>query len=65
MSKIPKSCSTCEHRSYGRCMYSGFHCDVERKYPDMCGRDFDAWQPRLGVMQRIVFWLRGVEDRND
>lgn len=65
MSNIPKSCSTCEHRSWNRCMYSGFYCEVERRYPCACGRDFRAWQPRLGIMQRVVFWIRGAEERND
>lgn len=46
-------------------MYSGYYCEVERKYPYACGRDFDAWKPRLGIKQRTVFWLRGAEDRND
>lgn len=46
-------------------MYSGFYCEVERRYPCACGRDFRAWQPRLGIMQRVVFWIRGAEERND
>ena len=64
MTKIVKSCSTCEHRQlmgtpYDRCALSGFQCVVERKYPTECGENFDGWVKRLGVFERIRFWVIG------
>lgn len=57
----PKSCSTCEHRSLGRCMLSGYSCTTERMYPTVCGVDYKRWAPRLGVWQRIKAVWCGVK----
>ena len=64
MNDIPKSCSTCEHRSglsleLSKCMASGVYCTTERKYPTVCGVGFDAWQRRLSVTERVVLWFKG------
>lgn len=55
MDKIntPKSCSTCEHRSFGKCMLSGFYLTVERQFPTECGRDFQGWVKRRSLIQRL------------
>ena len=64
MSKIVKSCSTCEHRNtlgapFDRCALSGYPCAVERKTPTECGKNFDGWVKRLGFLERIKFWVIG------
>lgn len=65
MTNTPKSCSTCEHRigssmHFAKCGASGYYCSTERKYPSVCGKDFEAWEPRLSVTQRFVFWIKGA-----
>jgi hypothetical protein len=61
MSDIPKSCSTCEHRSGARCGLSGNFREIERKYPDACGRDFAGWVLRIGFFRRVKFLLLGEQ----
>lgn len=68
---IPRSCSTCEHRTMENgmrtCMRSGYLCIVERKYPDYCGANFEGWSPRLGFMQRMKAIIFGysTKDQDD
>ena len=55
-----KSCSTCEHRKVGICMYSGYSCTTERKFPTRCDYSFSGWIPRRGMKQRLINWWKGV-----
>ena len=57
---IPRTCSTCAHKSGSKCMLSGYYAKTERTYPTVCGRNFEGWEKRLGFIQRIKFWLYGV-----
>jgi hypothetical protein len=56
-----KNCTTCAHRhgtsSYGKCLVSGYYCETERKYPQVCGTYFDRWQQRPSIFQRIKAWF--------
>jgi hypothetical protein len=57
---VIRSCATCGHRGgsgeYAKCYLSGYFCDVERMYSGVCGREFDGWKPRLGIIQRVKRW---------
>lgn len=62
----PKTCSTCAHRvgpgfSYARCAVSGLFVEVARKHPTHCDRDFSAWQPRPGLLTRVIQFVAGVK----
>lgn len=57
---IPRTCSTCAHEKDSRCMLSGYHTTTERAYPRVCGRNFEGWEKRLGVIDRLKYWLYGV-----
>lgn len=59
-----KSCSTCEHRKgfseFALCLLSGHFCSVERRHPTRCGEDFNGWQKRLSIFERLKFILVGL-----
>jgi len=65
MTEPIKNCMTCAHRkgsfTFGKCLVSGYHVEVERKVPQVCGRDFKAWQPRPSIFVRIKQFFMGVE----
>ena len=42
---------------FGRCMLSGFYIETERKYPTICGVDFNGWQQRESLLRRVKAWL--------
>ena len=51
----PKSCYTCAHRTKGStgfdvCLLSGYHVEVERKVPTVCGEDFGGWVEKEGFV---------------
>jgi len=56
--KAPRTCSTCAHRvgsfAWGRCVASGNYITTQRQFQTVCGKDFDAWQPRQGLFTRIA-----------
>lgn len=56
---IPKTCSTCAHRYFGKCMRSGCYIEVERKYQLICGINFDGWVRRPGLLTRLCGWFVG------
>lgn len=60
---IPKSCSTCEHREshgeFARCSAYGYFCSIARR---QCGKEYEAWTPRIGVFQRIKLFFTGVKN---
>lgn len=57
--KVLKNCTTCGHRlgsstfAWAKCMRSGFYCEVERKHPTHCGKDFEGWVPRPSMFSTI------------
>jgi hypothetical protein len=57
---IPHTCSTCAHKRFSKCLLSGFYIEVERSHPTVCGRNFEGWKRKLGLIERIKFWLYGV-----
>ena len=64
---VVRNCLTCGHRKggfdYGKCMLSGYYCAIERRYPTMCGDNFDGWIPRpkrKGLKQ----WLKSIWDNS-
>jgi hypothetical protein len=59
MTDIPKSCRTCARRDWDRCNLSGYYCEVERKFPQVCGKDYKGWVQRLGWFRRIKFFFLG------
>lgn len=71
MTPVPKTCETCAHRfgslNFAKCSASGYYVSVERKHPSVCGKDFDAWVPRQGVLTRIkqvIFGVKAKEGEN-
>ncbi len=52
-----RSCKTCDHRDgnfeFDYCLYSGEFCLVERKYPTVCGQNYEN-----GWVQRRSWWKR-------
>jgi hypothetical protein len=61
---VPRTCSTCAHRvgsfAWGRCAASGMYIEVERKHPMVCGRKFETWSPRQGLLTRIRQFFVGA-----
>lgn len=55
-----RTCKTCGHRHWDRCNLGGFFVTTERRYPTLCGKDFDKWMPeppKLGLKRRLLsFW---------
>lgn len=58
--RTPRTCATCAHRiggfGNGKCAFSGYYLEVERKYPTICGRNFEGWKKRQGIFVRIRDW---------
>lgn len=60
-----KNCMTCGHRdgrtfTWAKCMYIGFYCESERKYPIACGRNFEAWVQRdPSLFEKLVSAIKG------
>jgi hypothetical protein len=59
---IPKTCATCAHRigfgAYAHCAYTGEYAILARKYKT-CPPDFSPWQPRQGVLWRVIQLFTG------
>ena len=56
----PRTCSTCAHKDgwmMPTCMLSGFGTLTERRYPTVCGKDFDGWQQREPLLRQVQAWL--------
>ena len=66
MTNVVKTCRTCEHRAgFGYnaiCMVSGYFCTTERRYPDICGVEFQRWKPRASLFNRIRQYFFGVKE---
>ncbi len=43
--------------AFGRCMLSGYYIETERKYPTVCGRNFEKWTQREPLLRRVQAWL--------
>ena len=62
MSEIIKSCKTCARREgftegWAKCNYSGVYCSTERRYPSVCGRNYEnGWAPRPSIFRNIKNW---------
>ena len=57
LAERPKTCSTCAHRHWDRCLLSGFYLEIERKFPVVCGAQFSGWVQREPLLKRFQFWL--------
>ena len=57
----PRTCRTCAHRNgtlhFGRCMRTGYYLETERRFPQLCGKDFEGWVQREPLTRRIAAWL--------
>lgn len=55
-----RTCKTCGHKEGSRCNLGGYYISTERRYPTLCGKDFDKWipnPPKLGLKNRLrAFW---------
>jgi hypothetical protein len=57
-----KSCDNCRFRrgegEYALCQLSQVHCWCERRYPTVCGENYEGWQTRYPTRwQRFWRWL--------
>ena len=57
----PKTCGTCAHArggfSFGKCALSGSYQSTERKYPTVCGKNFEGHAPMESILKRFKYWL--------
>ena len=59
MSIVLKDCKTCGNRKGSKCIFTGFSCELERRYPSICGENFEhGWIPRpLSLTEKM---LKGI-----
>lgn len=57
---VAHTCRTCAHKLGSKCMLSGRYATTERLYPSVCGRNFEGWQKKQGLIKRIKFWFCGA-----
>ena len=52
-----KLCKNCAYRSWSfigwRCELSGYSCNSERDYPNVCGRNYEKWKPNKKAFKEI------------
>lgn len=52
-----RTCRTCAHKDGDMCNLSGYYIETERRYPTVCGKNFDKWMPKpqkLGLRRWLL-----------
>ena len=62
--ETPKTCRTCAHRvgaiyAMPVCSRAGWSCSLEREYQRQCGKNFEGWAQRPGLLARIRAFFYG------